>query len=87
MKGSSSSLVQQCLELLKREDIKKELKLLLTPITDFILYEITPYIYMLIFFLFILFIMILAILILLILLLRSKQDSLMIPISSVSLST
>ena len=36
------SLVQQCLDILKREDIKNEFKMLLKPVIDFILYEINP---------------------------------------------
>jgi len=67
------SLVKQCLEILKRDDIKNEFKLLLSPIIDFILYEINPYIYMIITLVFIIFLMILAILVILILLLRNKQ--------------
>ena len=39
------SLVQQCLDILKRDDIKNEFKSILKPIIDFILYEINPYIY------------------------------------------
>ena len=39
------SFVQQCLNILKRDDIKNEFKMLLKPIIDFILYEINPYIY------------------------------------------
>ena len=39
------TLVQQCLNILKREDVKKEFKMLLNPIIDFVLYEINPYIY------------------------------------------
>jgi len=67
------SLVQQCLDILKREDIKNEFKMLLKPIIDFILNEINPYIYIIISLVFIIFIMILAILIILILLLRNKH--------------
>jgi hypothetical protein len=61
------SFVQQCLDLLKREDIKNEFKKLLKPVIDFILYEINPYIYITMGMVFFIFIMILAILILLIL--------------------
>lgn len=61
------SFVQQCLDLLKREDIKNEFKKLLKPVIDFILYEINPYIYITVSLVFLIFIMILAILILLIL--------------------
>jgi hypothetical protein len=67
------SLVQQCLDILKRDDIKNEFKMLLKPIIDFILYEINPYIYITVFLVFLIFIMILAILIILIILLRNKQ--------------
>lgn len=67
------SIVRQCLDILKREDVKTELKLLFTPIIDFIFYEMNPYIYIIIALIILLFIMILAILILLILLLRNKD--------------
>jgi hypothetical protein len=67
------SLVQQCLDILKRDDIKNEFKMLLKPIIDFILYEINPYIYIIVALVFLIFIMILAILVILIILLRNKQ--------------
>jgi hypothetical protein len=67
------SLVQQCLDVLKREDIKNEFKTLFTPILEFVLYEINPYIYVTVTLVFLIFIMILAILIILIFLLRNKQ--------------
>ena len=66
------SLVQQCLDILKRDDIKNEFKMLLKPVIDFILYEINPYIYITVALVFLIFIMILAILIILIMLLRNK---------------
>ena len=67
------SLVQQCLDILKRDDVKKEFKLMLKPLIDFILYEINPYIYITVTLVFLIFVMIVAILIILILLLRNKQ--------------
>jgi len=67
------SLVQQCLDILKRDDIKNELKSLCMPVIEFILYEINPYIYITIGIIFLIFIMILAILVLLILILRNKN--------------
>jgi hypothetical protein len=67
------TFVQQCLDILKRDDIKNEFKMLLKPLIDFILYEINPYIYITIALVFLIFIMILAILIILIILLRNKQ--------------
>jgi hypothetical protein len=67
------SFVQQCLDILKREDIKKEFKILLKPVIDFILYEINPYIYIIMSLVFLIFVMILAILILLILIIRNSE--------------
>jgi hypothetical protein len=67
------SFVQQCLNILKRDDIKNEFKMLLKPIIDFILYEINPYIYITVSLVFLIFIMILAILIILILLICNKE--------------
>jgi hypothetical protein len=67
------SLVNQCLDILKRDDIKNEFKMLFKPVLDFILYEINPYIYITMGLVFIIFLMILAILIMLILLLRNKN--------------
>ena len=71
-----NSLIKQCLELLKTDDIRNEIKVLFSPVTDLILYEIYPYIYAIILLVFLIFILILAILILLITLLRSKNLSL-----------
>ena len=67
------STLHQCLEILQRDDVKNEIKILLKPISDFILYEINPYIYMTVILVFLIFIMILAILVILIMLLRNKQ--------------
>jgi hypothetical protein len=67
------SLVKQCLDILKRDDIKNEFKMLLKPVIDFILYEINPYIYITMTLVFLIFIMRLAILIILILLICNKQ--------------
>jgi hypothetical protein len=46
---------------------------LFSPVTDLILYEIYPYIYVIIFLVFLIFILILAILIILVTLLRNKN--------------
>ncbi len=67
------TLVQQCLDILKRDDIKNEFKMLLKPIIDFILYEINPYIFITIALVFSIFVMNLAILVILIMVLRNKQ--------------
>ena len=67
------SLIKQCLDILKTEDVRNEIKVLFSPVTDLILYEIYPYIYVIIFLVFLIFILILAILILLVTLLRNKN--------------
>lgn len=68
------SFVTQCLDILKRDDVKKECKQLLKPFKDFILYEIQPYIYITVALIFLIFIMILAILILLIFILYHNNN-------------
>ena len=67
------SIVQMCLDILKRQDIKNEFKILLTPMMEFILFEINPYIYITVTLVFLIFVMILAILLILIFLLRNKN--------------
>lgn len=67
------TFVSQCLDILKRDDVKNEFKMLLKPVIDFLLNEISPYIYIIVSLVVTIFIMILAILILLILLLRNKN--------------
>ena len=67
------SLVQQCLDILKRDDIKNELNLLSNSVINYILHEVKPLVFISILFITILFIMNLALVIMLILLLRNKQ--------------
>ena len=67
------SLVQQCLDILKREDIKNELNILSTSVIEFILYEIKPYVNIAILFIVCMFIMNLAILVMISILLCNKQ--------------
>jgi hypothetical protein len=66
------SLIKQCLDILKTEDIKHEIKLIFSPITDLLLNEIYPYIYVIIFLVFLIFVLILANLLILVTLLRNK---------------
>ena len=40
------TIIQQCLTLLKRQDVKDEIKSLMRPVIDMLLHEITPYIYL-----------------------------------------
>jgi hypothetical protein len=70
---NSNSLIKQCLDILQTEDVRNEIKRIFSPVTDLILYEIYPYIYLIIFLVFLIFILILAILVILITLLRNKS--------------
>ena len=69
MDNIKDTVIQHCLELLKRDDVKNELKALMKPMIDLILEELYPYIFLSIVFVFISFLLILGIFILL---LRSK---------------
>lgn len=71
----SGSFLTQCINILKTDDVRNEIKNIFSPVTDLILYQIYPYIYMIIFLVFLIFIFILAILIILIILLRNKHTS------------
>ena len=57
--------IDYCLDIIKREDVKNELKQLFKPVIQLILKEIYPYIYLSVLFLFISFFLILGIFILL----------------------
>jgi len=68
---TSTGIIRQCLDILKRDDIKYELRKMFTPIIHLILYELNPFIYITVLFVFLIFIINLAILVLLIL--RNKK--------------
>jgi hypothetical protein len=69
------SIINQCLDILKTDDVRNEIKIIFSPVTDLILYEIYPYIYIIIFLVFLIFILILAILVLLVSnFMRNKGD-------------
>jgi len=63
------SFIQQCLEILQRNDVKEEIKKIIRPIVDIIINEIYPYIFLSLIFVLISFLLILGIFILL---LRNK---------------
>lgn len=71
--SKSNSLIKQCLDILQTEDVRNEVKRIFSPVTDLILYEMYPYMYLIIFLVFLIFILILAILVILITLLRNKS--------------
>jgi len=63
----NKKFITNCLELLKSKDVKNEIKIILSPLTDLIIYEIYPYIYTIIILVFLIFILIFMILFILIL--------------------
>ena len=67
------TIVQQCLNILKRNDVKKELRLIIDPILNILFESITPYVYVIILLIFLIFIMILAILIMMTMIIYSKN--------------
>jgi hypothetical protein len=64
------AIVDKCLEILKKPEVKAEIKEFLRPMIDLILQEIYPYIYLSVLFVLISFLLILGIFILL---LRNKH--------------
>jgi len=67
------TLMKQCLEILNSEEVKKDLKTVFSPLTDAILIQLYPYVYVIILLVFLIFVLILAILVLLVSLLRNKN--------------
>ena len=70
MTDIKETIVNECLNVLHREDVKKEFKELMRPLIDLLIKEIYPYIFLSIIFVFISFLLILGIFILL---LRNKM--------------
>ena len=58
--------IQECLNLFRREDVKKEFKTLMQPLIGLLLQEIYPYIFLSLMFVIICFLLILGIFILLV---------------------
>ena len=71
--NTNNSLVQQCLDILKKNDIKYELRAILSPVINLIIYELNPYIYVIIGIIVMTFLLNLTILILFILMYISKN--------------
>ena len=59
------SIIQECLVILKREDVKKEFKNILSPFIELIITQIYPYLYLCLIFVIISFLLHLGIFILL----------------------
>jgi hypothetical protein len=65
-----NTLIQECIDVLKREDVKTEFKTFMTPVIDIILIQINPYLYLCMMFVIISFLLHLGIFVLL---LRNKS--------------
>ena len=65
MDNIKETIIEQCLEMLQRDDVKSEIKALMRPVIDMLLQQITPYIFLSMTFVFISFLLILGIFILL----------------------
>ena len=70
MDNIKDTLVEHCLDILKRDDVKDELKGLMRPMINMIIQDLYPYVFLSIVFVFISFLLILGIFILL---LRNKN--------------
>ena len=70
------SVISECVNILKRKDVKDEIKALFQPIIDMVLQEIYPYIFLSMIFVLISFLLILGIFILL---LRNNKSDIKLP--------
>ena len=61
-----NKIIEECLNTLKRDDVKEEIKELMSPVIDMFLKEIYPYIYLSIIFVIISFLLILGIFLILV---------------------
>ena len=80
MVNFKETIVNECLEVIGREDVKDEIKQLFVPIIDLLLKEIYPYIFLSMIFVVISFLLILGIFILL---LRNNKTVIKIPFASI----
>ncbi len=76
MVNFKETIVNECLEVMGRDDVKDEIKQLFVPIIDLLLKEIYPYIFLSMIFVVISFLLILGIFILL---LRNNKNAFKIP--------
>jgi hypothetical protein len=76
MSNFKESLITECINIIKRDDVKDEIKDLFRPIIDMILQEIYPYIFLSMLFVIISFMLILGIFILL---LRNNKRTVQMP--------
>lgn len=76
-------VIEQCLQIMKRDDVKQELKQLFHPVIDLIMQEIYPYIYLSVIFVMISFLLTLGIFVMLMRTSLLKNVSTPMPFSSI----
>ena len=69
----NNTLIQQMIDMLNRKDVKNELKKIIKPLTDVVIADLYPCLYIIVLFVFFIFFIILANLIILITILRNKM--------------
>ena len=68
----NNTLIQQMIDMLNRKDVKNEIKKIITPLTDIVIADLYPWLYLIVLFVFFIFFIILANLIILITILRNR---------------
>jgi len=71
--NKNSLIIQECIELLNREDLKYQLKLFLEPIITMVFNVLNPYIYVLLGITIIMILILIAILVIVIIIMRDRK--------------
>ena len=66
MNDIKESIIQQCLDVIKRKDVRRELQLLVKPMLNMILRELYPYVFMSLVFVIVSFLLVIGIFIILV---------------------
>lgn len=77
LSDKNSAIIQECIDLLKRDDLKYQLKLFLEPIITMIFNVLNPYIYVLLGVTVIIMLLLIAILVIVVIMLRDKRQDLL----------
>lgn len=71
--NKNSLIIQECIDLLSREDLKYQLKLFLEPIITMVFNVLNPYIYVLLGITIIMILLLIAILVIVIIIMRDRK--------------
>jgi hypothetical protein len=69
--SSKNNFIQEFIDILKKDEVKNQCKLLFNPFFEIIFYEIKPYIYIIFFLIFLIFFLLFLIIFLLVFILRN----------------